>query len=147
MPQDPGNGRGGLLPGPLRSGASYAAKGMVDEALRSLQTSVMLSNRNPHMVAALGHTLAASGRPQEARELLSELRERGGERFAPPFNIAMVYAGLGERDLTFEWLEKAYESRSLWLIFLNVHPMFEHLRPDPRFKALVRHMGLPALTP
>lgn len=127
-------------------GASYAAKGMVDEALRSLQTAVMLSNRNPHMVAALGHTLAASGRTREARELISELRERGGERFAPPFNIAMVYAGLGEQDLTFEWLEKAYESRSLWLIFLNVHPMFEHLRPDPRFKALARRMGLPAIT-
>jgi TolB-like protein/Flp pilus assembly protein TadD len=127
-------------------GASYAAKGMVDEALRSLQTAVMLSNRNPHMVAALGHTLAASGRTQEARELIAELRERGGGRFAPPFNIAMVYAGLGERDLTFEWLEKAYESRSLWLIFLNVHPMFEHLRPDPKFKDLVRRMGLPAIT-
>jgi TolB-like protein/Flp pilus assembly protein TadD len=125
-------------------GASYAAKGMIDEAVQSLQTAIVLSNRNPHMVAALGHTLAVSGRIEDARALITELRERGGHRHVPPFNIAMVYAGLGERDKAFEWLEKAYECRSLWLIFLNVHPMFESLRPDPRFKALSRRMGLPA---
>lgn len=127
-------------------GASYAAKGMLKEAIESLEKAVSSSNRNPHMIAALGHTLAASGRQQEARELIGELLERDGANHVPPFNIAMVYAGLDERDETLEWLEKAYECRSLWLIFLNVHPMFEHLRPDPRFKSLARRMGLPSIT-
>ena len=127
-------------------GTSYAVKGMVDEAVKSLHTAIELSNRNPHMLAALGHTLAVSGRTEEARALITELRERGDHRHVPPFNIAMVYAGLGERDEAFKWLEKAYECRSLWLIFLNVHPMFENLRPDPRFSALARRMGLPAIT-
>jgi len=98
------------------------------------------------MIAALGHTLAASGVTDEARALISELRQRVGARYVPPFNIAMVYAGLGEKDETFEWLEKASACRSLWLIFLNVHPMFADLRSDPRFKALARRMGLPVVT-
>ena len=123
-------------------GTSYQAKGMTEEALRSLQSAVTLSNRNPHMLAALGHALASSGRTAEARRLVDELKQRSLDHYVPPFNIAMVYAGLGERDTAFEWLEKAGDDRSVWLIFLNAHPMFHELRPDPRFQSLLRRMGL-----
>ena len=126
-------------------GASYEVRGKLDEAVRSLQTAVNLSNRNPHMLAALGHALAMSGRTQEARRIVEELQLQASQKYVPPFNIAMVYAGLGEKDEAFEWLERAYEDRSIWLIFLNVHPMFDELRSDPRFHTLVRRMKfLPA---
>ena len=123
-------------------GASYAAKGMFQEAVESLETAVARSNGNPHMIAALGNALAVGGRTTDARKLVGELRKREGTRHVSPLNLAMVYTGLGDKDEAFEWLEKAYESRSLWLIFLNVHPMFEELRSDSRFKSLVRRMGL-----
>lgn len=124
-------------------GASYEAKGMLDEAIRSFESAVTLSNRNPHMVAALGHALAMSGRTLEAHQISAELKERSGQRYVPPYNIAMVYAGLGETDVAFQWLETACQDRSIWMIFLNVHPMFESLRSDPRFRFLVERLGFP----
>ena len=122
-------------------GASYEVKGMLEQAVQSLETAVALSNRNPHMLAALGHALATSGRTEEAVQLAEELKQRTRERYVPPYNIAMVYAGLNRKDDAFEWLESACQDRSIWLIFLNVHPMFNDLRSDPRFDSLVRRMG------
>ena len=127
-------------------GASYEVKGLLEEAVRSLEAAVALSNRNPHMLAALGHALATSGRPQEAAQLAEVLKQRARERYVPPYNLAMVYAGLNQKDEAFDWLERAYQDRSIWMIFLNVHPMFNDLRPDPRFDSLVRRMGFPSLT-
>lgn len=125
-------------------GASYEVKGMLNEAVRSLQSAVTLSNRNPHMLAVLGHALAMSGRTSDACEIAGELKERSGQRYVPPYNIAMVYAGLGQKDAAFQWLEAAYHDRSIWMIFLNVHPMFEGLRSDPRFRSLVERMRFPS---
>jgi TolB-like protein/Flp pilus assembly protein TadD len=128
-------------------GASYEVKGRLDDAVRSLQSAVELSNRNPHMLAALGHALAMSGRTKDALDVVEELKQRACHRYVPPYNLAMVYAGLGEKDAAFEWLEKAYQDRSIWLLFLKVHPMFNDLRPDPRFRSLVERMGFPSTAP
>jgi len=125
-------------------GASYEVKGRLDEAVNSLQSAVGLSSRNPHMLAALGHALAMAGRTKDALHIAAELKQRASERYVPPYNIAMVYAGLGEKDTAFEWLETGYQDRSIWMIFLNVHPMFEDLRTDPRFRSLVERMNFPA---
>lgn len=127
-------------------GASYEVKGKLDDGVRSLQSAVDLSNRNPHMLAALGHALAMSGRTQDACRIVEELKERASQRYVPPYNIAMVYAGLGQKDEAFEWLERAYADRSIWMIFLNVHPMFDELRAEPRFLSLVQRMKFPPLT-
>jgi hypothetical protein len=61
----------------------------------------------------------------------------------PPFYMTLVYAGLGEKDEAFTWLEKAYKEHSWELILLKVHPGFDPLRSDPRFQELVRQVGLP----
>lgn len=127
-------------------GASYEVKGRVDDAVRSLQSAVDLSNRNPHMLAALGHALAMSGRTKDALDIAEELKQRASQRYVPPYNIAMVYAGLGRKDAAFEWLERACEDRSIWLLFLKAHPMFDDLRPDPRFASLLERMGFPAVS-
>jgi tetratricopeptide (TPR) repeat protein len=95
-------------------GASYEVKGRLDDAARSLQSAVDLSNRNPHMLAALGHALATSGRTKDALQVAAELKQRTGLRYVPPYNIAMVYAGPGEKDAAFEWLERACDDRSIW---------------------------------
>ena len=58
------------------------------------------------------------------------------------FNFALVYAGLEETDLAFEWLYKALEERSSWLVSVQVEPMLAGLRDDPRFAELVRRIGL-----
>jgi eukaryotic-like serine/threonine-protein kinase len=56
--------------------------------------------------------------------------------------LVMMYTALGEVDLAFEWLERAYEERRGWLVYLNVEPMLDGLRADPRFRRLVERMRL-----
>jgi TolB-like protein/Flp pilus assembly protein TadD len=123
-------------------GTAYAGKGMLAEAAGALESAVALSNRNPHMLATLGYIFARAGRTQEAYKVLDELNDRSARSYVPPYNLALVHIGLGEKEEAFAWLEKAYQDRSTWMIFLNVHPVFESLRPDPRFIALVDRMGL-----
>ena len=65
------------------------------------------------------------------------------ESYVSPYNVATVYAGLGEDDEVFAWLEEAYDERSRSLAWLNVAGEYDRLRADPRFEWLVRRIGLP----
>jgi hypothetical protein len=65
-----------------------------------------------------------------------------GTRYFSPFLIALVYTGVGNKDAAFVWLTKAYESRDPQLIWLMVEPQLASLRPDPRFRTLLRRMGI-----
>lgn len=123
-------------------GAAYEGKRMGEQAVRSFEMATAISDRNPHMLASLGHALAKSGQTQDACRLIDELNERSKHSYVAPFNIAIVYAGLGQKAEALEWLEKAYEKRSIWMIFLNAYPIFDDLRLQPGFQVLVRRMGL-----
>jgi hypothetical protein len=81
----------------------------------------------------------------KAQKLLKELRELSERRFASAYDFAILYAGLGEKDQAFEWLERAYEERSFSLVMsLKAEPRLDNLQSDPRFQDLVRRVGLPA---
>ena len=76
--------------------------------------------------------------------LLRELSELSTRRYVSAIDFASIYAGLGEKDLAFASLEKAYQQRDPRLIiWLNLHPEFDTLRSDPRMKDLLRRIGLP----
>ena len=94
------------------------------------------------MRALLGHVYAVSGRRDKALKVLRELKERSKREYVSAFYFVLIYLGLHEKDQMFEWLEKAYQERSTYLIWLKVDPIFDGLRSDPRFKELVRRMGL-----
>jgi hypothetical protein len=64
-------------------------------------------------------------------------------QYVSPYTIALVYVGLDQRDEAFQWLDKAYQERSVRLINIAVHPRFASLHSDPRFVALVQRIGLP----
>ena len=64
------------------------------------------------------------------------------QTYVSPYDVAILYVGLGDNDRAFEQLNKAYEDRAGWLIHLNVEPIFDPIRSDPRFGALVRRMKL-----
>jgi serine/threonine-protein kinase len=123
-------------------GQAYEMKGMYEEAIAELETAAALSNRRTLSLRTLGHVYAISGRRAEAQQVLDELLARAGQKYVSPYDIAVVYNGLGETDCVFEWLEKAYEEHSGWLVFLNVEPRFEGLRADTRFQALLKKVGL-----
>ncbi len=125
-------------------GQAYELKAMYAEAMAEFQKAIALSRGAPPNVAALGHLYAVSGKRDAARKVLEELKESSKRRFVPSYEIAVVYAGLGEKDQAFGWLQKAFEQRdSGWLVDLRVDPRFDLLRSDPRFADLVRRVGLP----
>jgi TolB-like protein len=124
-------------------GLAYEQKGMFEEAVAEFQRTVALSGGRPVYVAALGHACAVGGRKAEAARAGDELEGLSKSRYVPPYWMATLYAGLGDEDRAFGWLEKAYEERSGGLIWLGVDPRMGGLRSDPRFADLLRRVGLP----
>jgi tetratricopeptide (TPR) repeat protein len=92
-------------------------------------------------VATLGYAYAVSGNRAEAEKVLGQLQALSTQKYVPPFTIALIYAGLGDKDQAFSWLEKAYAERSVWMSWLKVDPKVDSLRSDPRFADLMRRIG------
>ena len=86
---------------------------------------------------------AAAGQESAAWEVLGKLLERlrKGTEYVSPYEIASLYAGLGETDRAFEWLEKAFEDRSTMLVYFRMDPRISSLRSDARFRDLLRRMN------
>jgi tetratricopeptide (TPR) repeat protein len=120
-------------------GLAYEQKGMLDKAIADFETAGKLQER-PSILGALGHAYAVSGQKAKALGLL------GGEpkRYFPPYHRALIHAGLGDMDAAIRLLEQAHQERYPWLIHLNAEPRLDPLRSDPRFKNLVRQVGLSA---
>lgn len=122
-------------------GLAYEQKGMYREAIDEFQKGVKVSG-SPLMLALLGHAFAASGQKAEAEHVLSELRDLQGRQYVSAYTVGAIYAGLGEKDQAFKWLEKASEERDIWLMNLKVDPVFAKFRSDKRFSDLLTRAGL-----
>ncbi|HEX5733722.1 MAG TPA: tetratricopeptide repeat protein, partial [Blastocatellia bacterium] len=131
-----------FVPAHFVLGFAYEATGRVEEAISMYQKANELSPDDAWIMGILGHAYAVSGRKQEAERLLDKLREVSGRRPVAPYNLAVIYAGLGETDGAFEWLEKARLTRSSPMVFIKIEPFFDDLRRDPRFQDLLERMGL-----
>jgi tetratricopeptide (TPR) repeat protein len=112
-------------------GLTYLHVGQWDEAAAAFREARAISESPALAEAGLGAVAAARGRPEEARAILAELEA-----------LVMVHSALGDADRAFDWLDCAYEERRGWLVYLNVEPMLDTLRGDPRFRRLVERMRL-----
>ena len=110
------------------------------EALTELRSARQIDD-NHYVLAALGQAYALSGNRSEALRTIEQMKEWSKRRYVSPHSIALVYAALGEKDLAFEWLEKALDVRSEHLSWIKVDPRVDLLRSDPRFGALMRRVG------
>lgn len=120
-------------------GLAYQQLGMFEEAMTELDNARTCSGHHPATIAALAHLHAHTGNRPEALRLLDELERVGSRRHISPYWMAMVYAGLGACDAAFECLEKAFDERDVWLVWLKMEPRFDPIRKDARFaKALGR---------
>lgn len=126
----------------LAAGFTYTLKGMTHEAIESFRRAEDLSGGYPLSIASLGYALALSGQRNQALQLLSHLNDISQERYVPALYYALIYIGLGELDRTFEWIDKALEERAGYLVYFNVDPKVDRLRSDPRFKQLIKRIGL-----
>ncbi len=125
-------------------GRPYLQKGMFVEAISELKKAVDLSSGSTISLAVLGHAYASAGKREEALEIVEKLVERSKQQYIPSYWIAMIYIGLADRENAVVWLERAYQERSSWLVWINVEPRFDTLRVDPRYASLVSKMKLTA---
>ena len=119
---------------------AYLAKRMYPEALADLQKSVTLSGAGAWETSLLAHTYGRMGRTQEGLALLPKVLAEGG---SAAYNIALAYVGLGRTDDAFIWLNRAVDTRMGAFNEVNADPIFDPLRDDPRFAALLQRMRFP----
>jgi Tfp pilus assembly protein PilF len=123
-------------------GLVYLQQGSYDDANASFKEALVSSPNDALALAGLGHVAARRGRPDEARAVLEELQARSKVSYVSPVAQAQLYVTLGERDLAFEWLERAFGDRRGWLAYLKIEPMLDGLRDDQRFQRLLERMRL-----
>jgi serine/threonine-protein kinase len=124
-------------------GMALEQKGMFEEAAAEFLKASQLDGDSPAPLSFLAHVYALSGKTGKARGILDNLLFPGPGRYVNAYLVALVYLGLGESNYAFDWFEKAYKERSEELLFLKVDPRLDGIRVDPRYKSLVRRIGLP----
>jgi DNA-binding winged helix-turn-helix (wHTH) protein/Flp pilus assembly protein TadD len=130
-------------PAHLWLGRTYQELGRFDDALTEFRRVEDKLPEWPVSIAAKGFVTAAAGRADEAQNILDELQRLAGKKFVTSYGVALVYAGLGQSDSAFAWLNKAFDERSHWLVWLRLDPRWKGLRSDPRFAALMSRVGFP----
>jgi tetratricopeptide (TPR) repeat protein len=125
-------------------GRAYEAKGRLPEAISEFKHALELEKDNPETWASLGNAYAVSGQKTEALKTLDYLKQLSLNNDVAPYNEALIYAGLGDKDLTFALLDQAYKERSYYLAeYLVADARLDILHSDPRFRELLRKVGLP----
>jgi len=123
-------------------GFSLIANNQPADAIPVLEKSISLSHGSPAATGVLIRAYSHAGRRQDALRLLAELQQRRKAGYVPAGAFVNAYLGLGDNEQAFVWLEQAYKEQSNILQFLKVHPYFDPIRGDPRFRDLVRRTGL-----
>ena len=124
-------------------GRAYVVSGRFAEAEKAFEKSVELSSGLPNTIGALAHLLIVSGRREEGLKAFEKLLAMSQMTYVPAMLLAAIYVGLGDHETAFAMLQKAYDERSPWMIWLPRELSLEPLHSDPRFAALVRKIGLP----
>lgn len=119
-------------------GLAYEQVGTFDEAIAEFEKAIARSGRVPYLLAALGHAFARSGKTAQAMKMLDELNRR---KNSPPSLAAIIWAGLDKKSQALDWLEKARAGRDPYLVFLQVNPVWDPLRTEPRFVQLLHEVG------
>jgi tetratricopeptide (TPR) repeat protein len=124
-------------------GRAYEQQGQFPEAIAELREAARLARGITEPRALLGRVYAVSGKTAEAQMVLDQLNEESKQIYVSPYNIALLYAGLGEKGQALTWIERAFAERCTWMPFLKVDPGLDTLRSEPRFQELVRRMDFP----
>jgi TolB-like protein/DNA-binding winged helix-turn-helix (wHTH) protein/Flp pilus assembly protein TadD len=122
-------------------GQALEQRHLHDQAIAEFQKAISISGHSGAFDSNLGYAYAVSGRTEEAVKVVRDLEHRQDKNPSLDADIALVYVGLGDLDQAISWLNKGYDARFKASILLR--PAFDPLRPDPRFKDLMRRVGLP----
>ena len=122
----------------VQLGQAQQQLGRTEHALGALAEAARLSRGNTKPVSITGYMLATLGRSSEAREIIESLERRSAEQYVPPYALALVHAGLNDRDRMYECLERAFAARDVHLIYLPVDPKWDAFQHDGRFIGLLQ---------
>jgi tetratricopeptide (TPR) repeat protein len=123
-------------------GVTEVAEKRYTEAVTEMQRANALGAA-PMYTWGLGYAYAASGDRIRAKAIIESLKKRPDNVYMPAYFIASIYGALGEKDLAFTWLQRAYAARDPQITYLLLDPFVDPLRSDARFDALVRQVGFP----
>jgi tetratricopeptide (TPR) repeat protein len=123
-------------------GRVYERREMYDSAIAEFAKARELSHDSPESLASLAHCYAAAGATADAQKLLQELTEISERRYVSAYDLALIQGALGQHEQAFAWLNRAYEIRDGWMIYITVDPRWQSLRNDARFSRIVRRVGL-----
>lgn len=125
-----------------RLGMAYVFQSRFEEAVKECEQAAVLSQRSPPALSFLGYAYGRAGRRGEAQQVFNELVELSQRTYVSPFSFSLLHLVLGHNEQALEWLEKSVQNHLSGTIFIQVNPEIDPLRSDPRFKRLVRSMGL-----
>ena len=132
-----------FIPAYYVRGVAYAQKSMHKEAMAEFEKAVSISGDDLTALTGLGYGYAVTGRRADAEKVLARLNKLSKREFVSPVWMAKIYSGLGEKDKTFESLERAYADRSIVSVaYIKTNPMLDPLRSDPRFAELLGRLNL-----
>ncbi len=125
-------------------GKIYLNVGEYQDAIEILQQGIEVGEaRIPAILGELGVAYYKTGQGTETEKFIEELKLAYSSirKGSPAFYVAQIYAGIGEKELAFQWLEKSYEAHEVEMIWLKIEPQFQVLRSDPRFGAMLEKVG------
>jgi len=125
-------------------GKAYERKEMQPDAIATLRKAVDAEHDAPSALGDLSHAYAAAGQHDKAQAILDQLLARSQREFVSPEILANVYCGLNDRERAVDWLEKSYAARTPGLVYIGVDAVYDPLRSEPRFQALIHKLRLPA---
>jgi tetratricopeptide (TPR) repeat protein len=117
-------------------------QGLFEEAISEFRQALKKAPDNVAVLTALGHAQALAGKRSDAEKVLVRLQELSKQQYVSPFQSAVIYAGLNDRKLALDWLEKSREERFNWLPFIKIDPVFKNLRSESRFIELSKTLGI-----
>jgi len=123
-------------------GRAYEMKGMHPQARDAFEKVLAVAPDDPAVLALIGHEYALSGEKAKATGTISKLQQLSTHKYVPAIYVALVYTGLHDLDHSFAWLDKAFNERSEYLVYLPTEPLADPLRGDPRFSQLLERLGL-----
>jgi serine/threonine-protein kinase len=130
--------------GRYQLGLAYIANGKYQEAISVTEKPLQADPANQLMLQVAGYANARLGRSNEAKAIISRFKEISKTQYVMDFFVAVIYAGLGDKEAAFAEMEKAYQERD-WRMsaMLKSEPMIDSLRDDPRYKAMLKRLNLP----
>ncbi len=123
-------------------GMCHYALAQYPEAIQAFRKALEMNPLSTYAQAGLAESLARAGQRAEALEALQALKAMQKDTYVSPGYVALVYRALNDPQQEFQWLEKGYEDRAEWLLWLKFEPTFDDQRNDPRFQELVKKVGV-----